>query len=129
MPGRDTAGECLGADATHPIPDNPTYTVYDPPSNTLSDDFQFPLLSVTWPFNLYPFLAVLPGSGSIVVISGNQVAVFEISDTGWNPDTDWGPPISLPVPVLYPQTAAITLLPLSAAQNWQAQVSCHGMSA
>ncbi|KAK9825584.1 hypothetical protein WJX74_007675 [Apatococcus lobatus] len=129
VPGGDVAGECLATGATRASTDNPSYIIYDPDSNSLSADVPFTLLSVTWPFNLYPFLALLPGSRSILVISGNQVAVSIISDTGWDIDTDWGAPVSLPVPVLYPQTAAITLLPLSASEEWQPQVLvCGGSS-
>ena len=121
-PGGDNAGECSATGATHQSTDNPSYILYNPRSNTLSDDVPFPLLASTWPFNLYPFLALLPGTGSILVVSGNEVAVFVINSGGWLPDTDWGLPVSLPIPVLYPMTAAITLLPLSAADDWQAQV-------
>ena len=126
-PGGDNAGECLATGATHQLTDNPSYILYDPQSNTLSDDVPFPLLASTWPFNLYPFLALLPGTESILVVSGNQVAVFVIKSSGWLPDTDWGLPVSLPIPVLYPMTAAITLLPLSAADSWQAQVGSHSI--
>ncbi len=91
---------------------------------TLSEDIPFSLLSDTWPLNLYPFLAVIPGSGSILVISGNKLTAYVINETSWYPDLSWGYPVSLPVPVLYPQTAAILLLPLDAAQEWSPQVSC-----
>lgn len=127
-PGGDNAGECLATGATHQSTDNPSYILYNPQSNRLSDDFPFPLLASTWPFNLYPFLALLPGTGSILVVSGNKVAVFVINGGGWLPDTDWGLPVSLPIPVLYPMTAAITLLPLSAADSWQAQVRSHSIT-
>lgn len=121
--------ECLETGATRPSTDNPSYILYNPHSNSLSADVPFTFLSFTWPFNLYPFLALLPGSGSILIVSSNQIAVFKISDTGWEIDTDWGAPVSLPVPVLYPQTAAITLLPLSASEEWQSQVGQSSTSA
>lgn len=127
-PGGDNAAGCLATGASYQSTNNPSYILYNPQSNTLSDDVPFPLLASTLPFNLYPFLALLPDTGSILVVSGNQVAVFVIEVSGWLPDTKWGVPVSLPIPVLYPMTAAITLLPLSAADGWQAQVGSDSIS-
>ena len=121
-------GECSsGMSLAFATVDNPSYIIYDPDQGTLFNDIPFQPLKDTWPFNLYPFLAVLPGSGSILVITGSQIAAYSINATHWVPDLDWGLLVSLPVPVLYPQTAAITLLPLSAATGWQAQVGTSGL--
>ena len=46
-----------------PTYDNPTYTIYDPASGTLSGDVPLPILADAWPINLYPYLVVLPHSG------------------------------------------------------------------
>lgn len=105
-----------------PSIDNPTYIIYNPTANTLSNDINFPLLAAAWPVNLFPFLAVLPYTGSILVITGSQVAAFTITSTGYATDTAWGTPVNLPIPASYPQTAAMVLLPLTAANNWAPQV-------
>ena len=57
------------------------------------------------------------------VMTGATVAAYTITATGWTADAAWGTPVKLPVPVLYPQTATTTLLPLSAANNWAPEAS------
>lgn len=46
-----------------PTYDNPTYTIYDPASGTLSGDVPLPILADAWPINLYPYLTILPQTG------------------------------------------------------------------
>ena len=106
-----------------PSVDNPTYIIYNPSTNALSNDINFPLLANAWPVNLFPFLAILPYTGSVLVITGANVAAFTITSTGYATDTAWGTPINLPIPASYPQTATMVLLPLAAANNWAPQVS------
>ncbi|KAK9863321.1 hypothetical protein WJX84_008258 [Apatococcus fuscideae] len=111
-----------------PSVDNPTYIIYNPSTNALSNDINFPLLANAWPVNLFPFLAILPYTGSVLVITGANVAAFTITSTGYATDTAWGTPINLPIPASYPQTATMVLLPLAAANNWAPQVLVVGGS-
>ena len=107
--------------------DNPTYITYDPSSNTLAGDVPFAPLAAAWPINLYPFVAVLPNSGSVLVIVGASVGAYAITASGWSADAAWGSPARLPVPINYPQTATVIMLPLDAANGWAPQVSSpHG---
>lgn len=50
--------------------DNPTYIFYNPTTNSVSQDVQFQPLVAAWPINLYPFLTILPYSGSVFIITG-----------------------------------------------------------
>ncbi|KAK9834801.1 hypothetical protein WJX74_010970 [Apatococcus lobatus] len=118
--GGGYAGGCNSPDASI---NNPTYIIYNPTTNALSNDIQFQPLVTAWPINLYPFLTILPYSGSVFAITGAAVAAFTITATGWTADAAWGTPVRLPIPALYPQTAAINLLPLSAANNWAPEAS------
>ena len=106
--------------------DNPSYIIYNPTSNSLSGDVPFAPLAAAWPINLYPFVAVLPNSGSVLVIVGASIGAYVITAGGYTADAAWGAPASLPVPICYPQTATVSLQPLSAANNWAPQVKRHG---
>ena len=115
-------GYAAGCSIPDPSINNPTYIIYNPTSNTLAGDVPFAPLAAAWPINLYPFLAVLPNSGSVLVITGTSIGAYVIGPTGYSADAAWGAPARLPVPVNYPQTATIILLPLDAASNWAPQV-------
>ncbi|KAK9863993.1 hypothetical protein WJX84_007490 [Apatococcus fuscideae] len=108
--------------------DNPSYIIYNPISNSLSGDVPFAPLAAAWPINLYPFVAVLPNSGSVLVIVGASIGAYVITAGGYTADAAWGAPASLPVPICYPQTATVSLQPLSAANNWAPQVLVVGGS-
>ncbi|KAK9865436.1 hypothetical protein WJX84_005926 [Apatococcus fuscideae] len=65
--GGGYAGGCNSPDASI---NNPTYIIYNPTTNALSNDIQFQPLVTAWPINLYPFLTILPYSGSVFAITG-----------------------------------------------------------
>ncbi len=120
----ETIGYGAGCSVPDPSISNPTYIIYNPTANTLTPDIQFPPLANAWPLALFPFLAVLPFTGSVVVIVGN-------TDQRVDRDCKLEPPLTphgvhraqLPIPISYPQTATITLLPMSATNNWAPRVS------
>lgn len=65
--GGGYAGGCNIPDASI---NNPTYIFYNPTTNLVSQDVQFQPLVAAWPLNLYPFLTILPYSGSVFIITG-----------------------------------------------------------
>ena len=65
--GGGYAGACNIPDASiH----NPTYIIYNPTTNALSNDIQFQPLAAAWPVSLYPFMTILPYTGSVFAITG-----------------------------------------------------------
>ncbi|KAK9832391.1 hypothetical protein WJX74_008758 [Apatococcus lobatus] len=95
-----------------PTYDNPTYTIYDPASGTLSGDVPLPILADAWPINLYPYLTVLPQSGSVLTIAGREVQALMFTAEGATPDAAYGNFPALPIPISYPQTASVVMLTL-----------------
>ena len=114
-----------GCSVPDPSISNPTYIIYNPTTNTITPDIQFPPIAAAWPIALYPFLAVLPYTGSIFVIVGRTASAWVVTANGATADTAWGTAAQLPFPVSYPATATITLLPMTAANNWSPRVSAH----
>ena len=90
-----------------------------------TDPVDLPILTRTWPINLYPYMAVLPVTGSILTIAGAEIDIYNGES---NPADFTGldaryPPIpNLPVPVSYPQTATFALLSLEPANDYAAEV-------
>ncbi|KAK9863598.1 hypothetical protein WJX84_001727 [Apatococcus fuscideae] len=95
-----------------PSYDNPTFTMYDPAAETLTKDVPLQILSDAWPINLYPYLGLLPHTGSVLTIAGKAIQALQYKPTGATVDSSYGTFPTLPVPVSYPQTASFTMLTL-----------------
>lgn len=99
--------------------------LFNPTSGAITDPIDLPILTRTWPINLYPYMAVLPVTGSILTIAGAEIDIYN----GENSPADFTgldaryPAIpNLPVPVSYPQTATFALLSLEPANDYAAEV-------
>ncbi len=119
----ETIGYGSGCSVPDPSISNPTYIIYNPTANTLTPDIQLPPLANAWPLALFPFMAVLPFTGSVFIIVGKTASAWTVTAKGATADAAWGASAQLPIPVSYPQTATITLLPMSATNNWAPRVS------
>ncbi|KAK9861867.1 hypothetical protein WJX84_011613, partial [Apatococcus fuscideae] len=119
-------GTALGADSTStvqcvgnagnqpsdPSYGTPSYTILSPTDNSLSRPLALTILMESSPINTYPFLAVMP-SGSTLIIAGAQMEALYFDVTGARADDAIGRLPDFPIPLFFPQQAAITLLPLS----------------
>lgn len=56
-------------------------------------------------------------------IAGATAGAYIVTPTGYTVDATYGTPVNLPIPVNYPQTACMNLMPLSAANNWAPEAS------
>lgn len=103
----------------------PVLQLYNSASGVITDPAELPILTRTWPVNLYPYMTVLPVTGSLLVIAGAQTDIYNGEG---NPGAFTGidaryPAIpNLPVPVSYPQTATFALLTLEPANDYVAEV-------
>lgn len=109
----------------------PTYQLFDATTGVITDPVNLPILTRTWPINLYPYMAVLPVTGSILTIAGAEIDIYN----GENRPADFTgldaryPAIpNLPVPVSYPQTATFALLSLEPANDYAAEIVVFGGS-
>ena len=99
--------------------------LYNAASGVITDPVNLPILTRTWPINLYPYMSVLPVTGSILVIAGAEIDIYNgetnaADFTGL--DTRYPAVPNLPVPVSYPQTATFALLSLEPANDYAAEV-------
>ncbi|KAL0050698.1 hypothetical protein WJX82_005338 [Trebouxia sp. C0006] len=107
----------------------PTYQLYNMADGVYTDPVDLPILTRTWPINLYPYMAVLPVTGSILTIAGAEIDIYNGES---NPADFTGldaryPAIpNLPVPVSYPQTATFALLSLEPANDYAAEIVVFG---
>ncbi|DBB01553.1 TPA: hypothetical protein ACH3X1_000201 [Trebouxia sp. C0004] len=107
----------------------PTYQLYNMADGVYTDPLDLPILTRTWPVNLYPYMAVLPVTGSILTIAGAEIDIYNGES---NPADFTGldaryPPIrNLPVPVSYPQTATFALLSLEPTNDYAAEIVVFG---
>lgn len=107
----------------------PTYQLYNLADGVYTDPVDLPILTRTWPINLYPYMTVLPVTGSILTIAGAEIDIYNGES---NPADFTGldaryPPIpNLPVPVSYPQTATFALLSLEPANDYAAEIVVFG---
>lgn len=114
------AGSC---DVTTDIDraNQPSLQVYTPGSHNVGAPIVLPVLDITsTPDNTYPYMAVLPHSGSIIVIAADQVGVYD--SVSFQPDPRYGDIPPLPVSVTYPQSASVVLLPLDPNTNYTTKV-------
>jgi len=107
-----------------PNVNQPSYEFY-PANNTFSTG-DFPFLVTTLPYNLYPFVAPVPGYGNLLAVFANTPTIL------W----DWVNGVQVPSfinPIQgsrsYPTTAGIILAPLDYANNYQAQLLVCGGNA
>lgn len=109
----------------------PSYQLYNAASGVITDPVNLPILTRTWPINLYPYMSVLPVTGSILVIAGAEIDIYNgetnaADFTGL--DTRYPAVPNLPVPVSYPQTATFALLSLEPANDYAAEIVVFGGS-
>ncbi|KAA6429206.1 MAG: hypothetical protein FRX49_00602 [Trebouxia sp. A1-2] len=103
--------------------------LYNMADGVYTDPVNLPILTRTWPINLYPYMAVLPVTGSILTIAGAEIDIYNGES---NPADFTGldaryPAIpNLPVPVSYPQTATFALLSLEPANDYAAEIVVFG---
>lgn len=99
--------------------------LYNAADGVITDPIDLPILTRTWPVNLYPYMLVLPVTGSMLVIAGAEIDIYNGES---NPADFTGldaryPAIpNLPVPVSYPQTATFALLSLEPANDYAPEV-------
>ena len=90
---------------------------------SISAAAELPILTRTWPVNLYPYLAVLPQTGSILVIAGAETDIYATTSSALAGIDSRYPAIpNLPVPVSYPQTASFAMLTLEPANQYTPEV-------
>ncbi|PKY24809.1 galactose oxidase [Rhizophagus irregularis] len=60
---------------------NPTYTIYPPPSGVFMQDYNFDFLATTLPYNLYPMLHLIPnyeGKTLLFVLASKQAIAYDL---------------------------------------------------
>ena len=50
--------------------------IFDVNSGSITSAATLPILTRTWPVNLYPYLAVLPVTGSVLTIAGAETEIY-----------------------------------------------------
>lgn len=124
--GSTAEGGGYGSDSSL---NEPTYQLYNSASGVITDPATLPILTRTWPVNLYPYMTVLPVTGSLLVIAGAQTDIYNGEG---NPsaftgiDTRYPAIPNLPIPVSYPQTATFALLTLEPANDYVAEIVVFG---
>ena len=99
--------------------------LYNPSSAVITNPVDLPILTRTWPVNLYPYMSVLPVTGSLLVIAGAEIDIYngESNPAAFTTIDSRYPAIpNLPVPVSYPQTATFALLTLEPANDYVPEV-------
>src|SRR5438270_10564073 len=75
-------GSTTGTGVNRPVINNPTYTIYPPPSGVMKD-VPFPFLTDALPYNLYPMVHVIPNSQgtTLLWVLANQNSITYNLDT------------------------------------------------
>ena len=101
----------------------PLLQIFDATSGSISAPVTLPILSRSWPVNLYPYLFVLPQTGSILVVAGSEVDIYATTSSALAGIDSRYPTIpDLPVPVSYPQTASFAILSLEPVNQYTPEV-------
>lgn len=97
--------------------------IFNVNSGSITAPANLPILTRTWPINLYPYLFVLPQTGSLLVIAGAQTDIYATTSTALaGIDSRYPAVPNLPVPVSYPQTASFAVLSLDPATQYTPEV-------
>ncbi|KAK9812389.1 hypothetical protein WJX73_007024 [Symbiochloris irregularis] len=116
--------EAGGYDGADPRYNNPSYQIYSPLYKTMTPSVFMQQLEDTWPISLYPWLFLMPFSGSMLMMAGNQTRVYRNVD--FSLDAGYASVPDLPVPISHPQTATVLALPLDPAKNYSVEVLVMG---
>jgi hypothetical protein len=116
----------VGGYGSPPAVNNPTYQVLNTTTGAITAPVNLTLLQATWPVNLYPFVAVMPVTGSVAILAGASTQVLDFSTTPASVDTRYQAVPDLPIPVNYPQTGSVVLLPLDPARSYAPELLVVG---
>ncbi|DBB11708.1 TPA: hypothetical protein ACH3X3_005878 [Trebouxia sp. C0006] len=108
-------GKCVpngGGSSGDPYWDNPSFTIYNVTSNSLTPSLTLTILLEAYPINLYPYLFLMP-TGSVLIVTGVQMGAMYLTADGATQDEAIGYLPKLPYPVGPNQYTPVTMLTLS----------------
>lgn len=113
-----------GGSVGDPYYDNPSFTIYNVTSNTLTPSLTLTILLEAFPINLYPYLFVMP-TGSTLIITGVQLGAMYLTADGAQQDQAITGLPKLPYPIGPNQYTPVTMLTL-APPNYDVQILIAG---